>query len=181
MKRTIWRRWIFVSVLCVASAGSATAQAAERVEVRTRDAFTATQFLRGVMTFSQPAAWTDDPKSGVYTARFVRTTSTACTVRISASIRGKATRATARDQVVAAVGSAPSHGTGDGRVGPFAVHAIGPDTFYGILVTRVASRRFGHLRIFATHRDCSEQEEHETAEQVGRVLDGANARLRVSK
>lgn len=130
------------------------------------------------MTFSRSAEWADDPKSGVYTARFVR--ASGCTVQISASIRGKATRATPREQVIAAVGNAPSHGTGDGRSGPYAVHEVEPNTIYGILVTRAAPRRFGHLRIFAIHRDCSEQAKTETAGQIGRALRGATARLRVS-
>ena len=180
MNRIFWRRWIFVSAVCVACAVPAAAQAAERVEVRARDVLTAKQFLRGVMTFSQSSEWADDPKSGVYTARFVRRASAGCTVQISASIRGKATRATSAEQVKAAVGHAPSHGTGDGRSGPYAVHEVEPNTIYGILVTRAASRRFGHLRIFAIHRECSEEAKTDTAEQVGRALRGATARLRVS-
>jgi hypothetical protein len=143
-------------LLAAAGAGAATT-----TEVRSGDSLTAHETLRGSMRFRTPPAWRVTPKSGVDTARFEVEGARDCAIEVSASIRGKATRRSAIEQARAAVGSHPAaagrRAGGVYRVGRTEPSATATSWLYGIAVVRVARRRFGQLRIFASFSgpDCS--------------------------
>jgi len=165
------------------AATSAGAGAVATTTVTSRDTLTAHEILRGSVSFRTPAGWHTAPGSGSYTARFT-VDDPQCTIQISASIRGKATRRPAAAQARAAIGERPA-AAGRRAGGVYRVGAPTPSAttwLYGIAVVRVAPRRFGHLRIFASLEDpdCSAAAQAITAGMT-RVLRHAKSQLRVAR
>ena len=174
--------------MLAATTGSA---AAATTGVRANDGLTTRDMLRGSMRFTTPAAWQVTPKSGVYTARFSVDGGPPCIIEVNASIRGKGTRRTATQQARAAIGSNPvaagRRAGGVYRVGATAPPRAGSTKSWlsGIAVVRVARRRFGQLRIFASFSgtDCSAQAAPggDVTKAMTRVLRHARSHLRVDR
>ena len=141
------------------------------------------------MRSTTPAAWQVTPKSGVYTARF-SVDGGPPIIEVNASIRGKGTRRTATQQARAAIGSNPV-AAGRRAGGVYRVGATAPPRrrtkswLSGIAVVRVARRRFGQLRIFASFSgtDCSAQAAPggDVTKAMTRVLRHARSHLRVDR
>ena len=173
---------------CVLAATAASASAATTTDVRSRSGLSAVEILGGSMRFTTPAAWHVTPKSGVYTARFTVDGGPQCTIEVNASIRGKGTRQTAIQQARHAILNPVVAGRRAGgvyRVGPTEPPRAGSSRswLYGIAVVRVARRRFGQLRIFASFAgaDCSAQAAPDGAvtKAMAKVLRRARSHLRV--
>jgi hypothetical protein len=163
-------------VVCGATAG-----AAARTKVVAHDRLTAHEELRGSMTFVTPNGWREQAASGMFTRRFTAVESGACRASVVVQIRGKATRASAKAQVDAAVGAGSlAHGSRPG--GYYGISPIDEDTNYGVAVVRVASRRFGQLRIFTTYSSCDESliRDGMIRAAVKRVLRDSHSALRVA-
>lgn len=174
-------------VACLLAA--TTASAATTTTVRSRAGLTTRETLRGTMTFKTPAAWRATPKSGVYTAYFSVDAGPQCTVEISAYIGAKATRRTAKQQVVRSPGANPA-ASGRRAGGFYSVGRAEPSPaatswLHGVAVIRVARRRFASLRMFTSFSgaDCSAAAAPEGAitKSVASVLHDAQARLHVAR
>jgi hypothetical protein len=144
-----------------ASLLAATTASAATTTIRSKAGLTPRETLRGSMSFKTPAAWRVTPESGVYTARFRVDAGPQCTVEITAYIGGKATRRTARQQVVRSRGANPA-ASGPRAGGFFSVGRVEPSPaarswLPAVAVIRVARRRFAWLRIFTSFAgaDCS--------------------------
>ena len=141
------------------------------------------------MTFKTPAGWRVTPESGVYTARFSVDAGPQCAVEISAYIGAKATRRSARQQVVRSPAANPA-ASGPRAGGFYSVARVEPSPaakswLHGVAVVRVERRRFAWLRMFTSFAgaDCSAAAAPDGAitKAMTRVVHHAKARLHVAR
>jgi hypothetical protein len=165
------------------------ASAATTTTLTARAGLTQRETLRGTMRFKTPAAWRATATSGIYTARFEVRIGARCAVESYAYIGGKATRRTAKQQVIRSAGANPvaSGRRADGfyAVGRVEPSPAGRSWLHGVAVIRVARRRFAWLRMFTSFAgaDCSAAAAPEGAitKAMTRVVRDAKARLRVAR
>jgi hypothetical protein len=84
------------------------ASAATTTTLTARAGLTQRETLRGTMGFKTPARWRVTQKSGSYTARFGVRVGARCAAESYAYIGGKATRRTAKQQVIRSAGANPA-------------------------------------------------------------------------
>ncbi len=161
-----------------------------------RQTLTSKTELRGKVSFATPEGWEATKGGGRHSYASFRVTEGACTLDVHASMRGKATRRSARQQVPWIDGpDALGHGTRPGgawgTLGPTLSAGEGEGLAtgaYGIAAICVAHRRFGQMRVQAWVRGCDGAsadakklvaEDGERVRQLNHVLKTAKTSLRV--
>jgi len=156
-----------------------------------RETLTSMTELRGTVSFARPAGWTQVAGGGRHSYVRFRVVEGACALDVHASMRGKATRLTAGEQVPRGeradlMGSGSRPGGAWGTIGPSLTGGEGlPDItgMYGMAAIRVAAKRYGQLRIFASLRGCDAGTADAAAllDKQGRTLRQLNHALKTAK
>ncbi len=129
-----------------------------------REGLTATTELRGTVEFTTPPGWAATNRSASHSsATFDVAGPAGCSLAVSVSMRGVATKDSLAAQVRRAVGAAPlGRGTRRaglwGTAGPLLGGGEGQPPvsgIYGIAPIRVQARRFGQVRILGSLRGCT--------------------------
>ena len=132
-------------------------------EFQVRQVLTATTELRGTVAFTTPPGWAATNRSASHSsATFDVGGPGGCSLALSVSMRGVATKDSLGDQVRQAVGDA-SLGNGArsagvwGTAGPLLGGGEGDPPYsglYGIAPIRVRANRFGQIRILGSLQGC---------------------------
>ncbi len=177
------------------AASPAKPSSAKQSSFTVRDSLTPSSELRGTVRFTTPAGWKATAGGGRHSYVRFQVRNGACLIEIHVSVRGKATKRSARQQVPGWNGAtAFAHGTRRGgawgTLGPTFSGGEGePDVngLYGTAAVRVKGNRYGQIRIFADLRDCAPDTADaqtlldptgRTAKQVNHVLAKAKTALR---
>lgn len=187
---------VVVGALALALPGAAQAASAADPSFTVRGTLTSKTELRGTVSFSQPSGWKKTAGGNRHLFVMHRIVQGECTLDLSASMRGKATRQSVRAQVSGSAGDAP---LGSGTRPGGAWGTDGPTIaggeplltgIYGIAPIRVAANRYGQLRVMGSVRGCDGDSadakslldpQGTTVGQINRILKTAKTSLRVAR